>query len=264
MDDVAGAPTPDTTELRPSLKVALKWEVVLRAVDSALDRLHFLATAIRRASAKRLEYNVGSFLTDEDVLFRRDAASFVKWKFPEARKTLCQQLGDSIAVRRRMLLQRNRHAKKLAVRRTPETATPATHQHNVQLSLQATDRQVNERIVHGVNLPSGAGTRASKPNPQAVVLRQIFVPARLALSSTISSSSSTPGDMFEYPNPPKVKDGEKHTPCPYCLKPLETAKLKPIDMEKLKPLEAAKPRHHHNEFWRLAIHKRNICLIFLT
>lgn len=99
------------------------WDDATRAIDAALDRLHFLAVAIRKASAKTLEQTVGTFLTDDDIVFRRDAAILLRRRFPAARTALCQQLCDSIAVRRRILLQSNRHAKRLAIRRVAETET---------------------------------------------------------------------------------------------------------------------------------------------
>ena len=78
--------------------------------------------ATRKVSAKRLDHTLTFLPTEEDLVFRRNIPSLVRHRFPAARKELCQQLGDSIAIRREMLLQDQRHAKRLAVRRMPEDA----------------------------------------------------------------------------------------------------------------------------------------------
>lgn len=110
----------------------IRWEDAATAIDSALNRLHFLAAAIRKSSAKQLEYNVATFLSEYDILFHKDAVLLVRWRFPSARKGLCQQLGDSIAVRRRMLLQKHHHAKKLTVRRVLDKSPLAQQKLNLE------------------------------------------------------------------------------------------------------------------------------------
>lgn len=84
-----------------------RWEDASRGVDSALDRLHIVAVAIRKASAKKMNHTVTTILAEQDFAFRKDMMSLVRYRFPAARKGLCQQLGDYMAARRRMLLQRN-------------------------------------------------------------------------------------------------------------------------------------------------------------
>ena len=215
--------TSDSKELQA---VISRWEDASRAVDFALDRLHFLAAAIRKASAKQLEYNVATFLTDDDIVFRRDAASLVRWKFPSARKRLCEQLGDSIAVRRRMLLQKHRHAMKLTARRVVETAPSAKQsQDSEPKSMPTASPPAKDRIMRHLNVPASGVTKASMPDPQAPVLRHLHLPQRPALTSVISTISTAPGDSFEYPPPPKIKEGETRIQCPYCLMPLDFGEL---------------------------------------
>jgi hypothetical protein len=233
------APPLDTAKQRPPPAVLSKWEEVLQAIDSALDRLNFLASAIRKASVKRLQYNVASFLTDEDIIFRRDATSLLKWKFPQARKSLCEQLGDSIAVRRKMLFRTTRHAEKLTVKRTVKQVAWAEQKHTSQLNPQAAGGQVNAPTNSKADGPFSTITHASRPAQQALVFRHLSGPTKPALSSSISSVPPTPGDLFQYPDPPEAKEGERDTKCSYCLKPFNAAKLK----------------LRNNEQWRLDTHK---------
>lgn len=220
----------DTAKFRtiPIESFIARWEDASRAIDSALDRLHFLAVTIRKASAKKVEYSVTNFLTDDDVVFRRDAASLVHWRFPAARKSLCQQLGDSIAIRRKMLVLKNRHAKKLAVRRVTVTddCPPIEHSQNVysRPPLSATPHGKDRLIRHSKLPPSGV-TKASIPDPQSPVLNNVYFPKPRALTTVITTISTNYSDSFEYPAPPKASKGETRVQCPYCLMPLDFREL---------------------------------------
>jgi hypothetical protein len=200
------------------------WEDALQAIDYALDRLHFLGGEIRKASAKRLEYNVASYLTEEDALFRKYAAGIVKRNFPDARPSLHEQLADTIAVRRKFMKRKHHHATKLAGGQDPQAnKSPERNVDNpAEPQLQVTG--------HGraLQAPQSAVTKASKPNVQEL-LKQIHkptAPIRPILQSTISSMSSVHGDSIDYPECPQVKDNEKHVQCPYCLKGLPVAELR--------------------------------------
>lgn len=74
-------------------------------MHAEMDVLKRMKAVIRRTTAKRLEYNVGTFLTKEDDRLRKDAASWVQTRFPAARQGLCKQLGDILVLRREMFLQ---------------------------------------------------------------------------------------------------------------------------------------------------------------
>ena len=220
--------------------VILRWGDASQAIDSALDRLHFLAAAIRKASAKQLEYNVATFLTDDDIVFRRDAASLVRWKFLAARKGLAEQLGDSIAIRRRMLLQKHRHATKLTVRRVVESSPSTKRSQDPERNPRPTTSPLaKDRFGRHLNVPASGVTKASRPDPQAPALRHAQLSRRPALTSVISTISTAPEDSFEYPPPPKIKEGETRIQCPYCLMPLDRGELKSTGDES-----------RRNEYWR--------------
>lgn len=178
--------------------------------------------AIRKASAKQLDHTVTTLLTEDDIVFRRDIASLVRYRFPAARKGLCQQLGDSIAVRRRMLLQNKRHAKRLAARRVAENGPSVKQSQYTDLeSKPAINPRVKDRIASNSTVLGSGMTKASRPDPQAPALRQLHLPKPRALTTVISSISTTQEDSFEYPPPPIVSGGETHVRCPFCFMPLE-------------------------------------------
>ena len=207
-----------------------------KAVEDALERLHFLATAIRKASAKRIQFDVKSFLTDEDNLFRNAMIAYVKWKFPAARKALCAQLGDSIAVRRRMIVQKQQHAHKLTARR-PTSAKSSEPGANLQEGPGVLETSQNIEALPirprvEPMTPSSIGTKASRPPRQALIMEHLKPRPRPTLSSVRSTVSVSTEDIIaEYPSPPKVHPGQKRTPCPYCLTPLESSRLEESSKE---------------------------------
>lgn len=217
-------PTPTKLHMRNKT-----WEDASHAIEAALDRLHFIAVAIRKASAKQLGHSVTSFVTNEDVVFRRDIASWVRYRFPAARKGLCQQLGDSIAIRRRILLQTERHAKKLAVRRIP-TKMPSAKKHDSKVPNPQTgvkrkaDNHLRVARHHPSILASGV-TKASRPDPHSPALQNLHRPKQRALTTVISTISTTQEDKFEYPPMPKMGMGETRIQCPFCFRPLERKEL---------------------------------------
>ncbi|KAH8587086.1 hypothetical protein B0O99DRAFT_527429 [Bisporella sp. PMI_857] len=169
-----------------------------------------------------LDYTVTTLLTKEDVVFRRDIASFVRYKFPAARKGLSQQLGDSIAVRRRMLLQNKRHAKRLAIRRVPETLPSAQQHQNRHLEHNAgSNFQVTDRVAGHSSVLASDITKASRPDPHALTLRRLQLQKVPALTTVISTVSSTQDDSFEYPPVPSASEGQSRVQCPFCFMPLE-------------------------------------------
>jgi len=189
--------------------------------------MHFLAIAIRKTSAKRLAYEVNTYLLDEDRDFRQNAVSYVKWRFRSASKALCTQLGDSIAVRRRMLLDKRHHGVNLATRRTTnrgkvlhEGPQPGTR------GTQGTLVVPQARPVGQTGPPIRQGTEASIPTSQSAVLRRISQISRPTLVSERRASSSPTGSSFEYPEPPKCIDGDQYVSCPYCFMGISSEKLR--------------------------------------
>lgn len=223
---VVSSPTSPTLHAQSEHNFLAKWADASRAIDTAMDRLHFVAVAIRKASAKQLGHSVTNFITDEDVVFRRDIASWVRYRFPAARRGLCQQLGDSIAIRRRMLLQTKRHAKKLAVRRVPGHVPSSKQQETNHLKHKPAINHIadNRAVRHSSVLASGI-TKASRPNPDSPALKLLHRPKPRALTTVISTISTTQEDSFEYPPAPTASEGEPRIQCPFCFMPLERREL---------------------------------------
>lgn len=213
----------ESSESQPDISI---WEGILRAIDSALDRLHFVAVAIRKASAKKIEYNLAIVLTDQDIVFRRDVAALVRLRFPAARRSICQQIGDSIAARRRMLFQKHIHAKKLTIRRVVTGGPPSKQRHSSEPDFKPVgSTPAKDRIARNLSVPATGATKASRPDPQAPALKHLHHPKRPALTTVVSEISTSQQDSFEYPPPPKANDGDTRVQCPYCLMPLDHREL---------------------------------------
>jgi hypothetical protein len=212
----------------------------LSAIESALERLHFLAKAIRKASIQR-EPDLATFETDEDKFFHDMATAYVKWKCPNARPSLRGHMGDIIAARRRALLQKQRHARKLTTRRdAPKTATalkPARHQmasfNNLDDTTDSPAPGFGGAPPRLPGIADSKATRASKMDGN-VALR--FIYGKPTLSIRTSASSQQGAHMpAQYPDPPIVEPNERHVQCHYCLEPLPVAEMR---------------KGTKNEYWR--------------
>ncbi|KAM7190915.1 hypothetical protein V8F33_009226, partial [Rhypophila sp. PSN 637] len=208
------------------------------ATMSTLDRLHFLAKAIRKSSSKQPNAKLFEFTNDDDVYFRNIAVMYVKLTCPRARPSLREHLGDTIARRRRALLVKGRHAEKLKSNRRG----PLSARTNTQGQSEPAGSDTNALISHGYprsafqpSITGSKATEASKPDARA--LRRIM--KRGALS--IQSSGILQRDVLltiQYPTPPPLPHGDiNHVRCFYCLEPLPA-------------LEIRKGISDDNKYWR--------------
>lgn len=216
----------------------------LSAIDSALDRLHFLARAIRKASSGIQEQEPLNSRNDDDKIFRDIATSYVKWKCPHARPSLRDHMGDTIAERRRILLQKYLHALRLKKRRSPKPShvrvpeqrlMPFDKKHAAKLPIrEAANLQIQGGMSHGLSSAAASrATEASKMDGRAA-LQRIYQKPALSIRSS-GSSQHRISSAAEYPDPPRIGDGEKSVQCPYCLEPLSVANIR---------------RGAKNEYWR--------------
>ena len=153
-------------------------------------------------------------------MFQKYATAVVKRSFPEARPSLHEHLGDTIAVRRKFLLQKLRHATKLTTRRNPEANKLPERGVDNPTKPQIAIVSGHRREMRLSTAVQSKATQASKPNRETPAFQQIFQPVRPILQSIVSSTSSVYDDSVEYPEYPKVADSDKHVKCPYCLKGL--------------------------------------------
>ncbi|KAF5584289.1 ankyrin repeat [Fusarium subglutinans] len=75
------------------------WRDMVWTIGSALDHLRQCAIEIAHFSAQQ------PVVTGKDGSFRRDIITLIRDRFPAARQALCRELGESIAKRRKPLLQ---------------------------------------------------------------------------------------------------------------------------------------------------------------
>jgi hypothetical protein len=202
------------------------------ATEQAIDDLHFMAAAIHRSSVQSEKYNLSSrFERDDDLYFGEYATLLVKREFPNARRSLCEQLGASIAVRRKRLFRSKLHEKKLNTSRKmlsfgpnpSEQATGSVSKSDVSLShadAQLTP-QSPQRLKEN-NVPTRSEDTTSK---LASVEARNYIRKKRSLS-TISIGSSVQISPIDYPEAPKSSEGDIHCACPYCAKPLEAERLK--------------------------------------
>ena len=199
----------------------------LSAIDSALDRLHFLAKAIRKASAKRQEQNLFNFVSDEDKFFHDVAISYVKRKCPNARPSLREHMGDIIAGRRRALLQKHRHARKLRTRRAPKPSPAPKPEQRLTTSVEKDAAGLLNPGGTSHVLSSVAGSKATQASKmdRRTALQHIRQKPALSIRSSASSQQGI-SMSAEYPDPPQVKPREAHVQCPFCLEPLLAVELR--------------------------------------
>ncbi|KAI0198198.1 hypothetical protein F4808DRAFT_266381 [Astrocystis sublimbata] len=213
-----------------------RWDQSLSGISAALDRLHFLASAIRKASSTRKfgEEVLLNLETDEEVLFKITAIAYVKWKFPKARKGLREHLGFTIAARRKLMSKKSHHANKLATRRRHPTSADLEGEwpdQSAEMSNTAGFQYVPPLMPREENTLSkrpAAGTevtQASILNPHLVV--KYIHHSKPTLSIRSQGTSRRDESLKQrYPPLPKVEAGERHVPCPYCRQPLRAAELR--------------------------------------
>lgn len=198
-----------------------------------MERLHFLSQAIKHASANRSETQLLSFERDEDSLFCIFAMNYVKKLFPNARKSLREHLGSSIARRRFKLLSKQQHAQRISAFKEQEHSpvvqgkTPQQSTHTLRVKDMSRDQHS-----HGLSSqrPFTPGLATETPRMEASTMKKsVFERVyRQGLTSSIPSSTFSRQDSktaAEYPPPPCLRDGKDTTnarvPCPFCLEPLQ-------------------------------------------
>ncbi|KAJ2981442.1 hypothetical protein NUW58_g6688 [Xylaria curta] len=189
------------------------WDHSLLSIGAALDRLHFLASAIRKASVKSI--------SGEDILLN----------FANEEEIL-KHLGSTIVIRRKILSKRAQHEEKLAIRRTDLKPTSLQVEEQGQSMEPLGPRQLlgmQSVMEEKDTLPKQLGamtevTQASKLNPDLALK---YINQKRPTLSIRSSGTSTRDDSLaqRYPSLPMLSPGATHTLCPYCRKPLRSGEL---------------------------------------
>jgi hypothetical protein len=198
-------------------------------MEHATKHLLVVASAIRRSTVQSQKYDLSSkFDSKEDLLFEDLATKFVGREWPNARRSLCQQVGTAIAVRRKRLL-RNR------ARSTPIDASD--RRQPVTLARETVEAPQAPRVSQGPKPPvpfrlevlrapessSGRSVEAPSQLDSAVYRKNVN---RGPTLSTISRGSAVQHADTVYPTLPHFHKDDQLCPCPLCIRPLKTKDLK--------------------------------------
>ncbi|KAF2106156.1 hypothetical protein BDV96DRAFT_607675 [Lophiotrema nucula] len=199
----------------------------ITAMQQTLEELHFLANAIRRSSVRSQNFALSSASAKSgDPFFENSAVLIVRNTFRAARRSLCKQIGVSLAVRRTRLVRQARHEERLSTRRQTtqepalEVQLPGDPIDNTESSpsktrpvlVTAKVRDFQTRSVDTMSLLDASVAR-----------RHI---QRGPTLSTISMGSSVRLSSRTYPPMPSFSDGDEYCQCPYCGRRLPTKKMK--------------------------------------
>lgn len=202
----------------------------LAAVSVALDRLHRLATAIRRSSLESRKEKLITKIwdTEDETYLSACVYKFIQDRFPSARASLLKQLTAAVCFHRKRLVYQPRHNQKLQNKRQVKQQTivhsivvpPPIMRSNTSKPTYTGLENAPSRLNH--KLPMST-TDASIPN--SLQLRLALVRAPKPSLSIASTGSTIHGESFLYPDAPSYPDGEMFHPCPYCSESLPTSKL---------------------------------------
>ncbi len=203
------------------------------AAEQAIEELHFIAVAIRRASAKSQKYNLSSrFERDDDMYFEEFATLLVRREFPFARRSLCGQLGASIAVRRKRLFRQMLHEEKLSRRRGDDALlmtselTPSSAVNRLSHTQQRVPGPITRILQRRIHHNNPAASHDSTSHLASEAARKLLRRKPTSLSA-ISRGSSVQGvaATIEYPPKPKADKEQARLACPFCAQPLDEGKL---------------------------------------
>lgn len=202
----------------------------LAAIDSALDRLNTLAKAIRTASIKRQQQDLIEFTSEEDKNFHKMINIYIKREYKDARPSLREYMGACIAAQRRALMQKSRHAYKMKASRTTRPSHDQKIEQRSKSSKEIKDANLlprKDKLRKPLSVTGSKATQASKMDMGVFFQVLPGTPPQPTLSIRSSGSLRNEDSMkAKYPDIPRTKPSERHVPCPYCLEPLEVAKLK--------------------------------------
>ncbi|EFY95075.2 transcription factor Zn, C2H2 [Metarhizium robertsii ARSEF 23] len=189
----------------------------LVAVPVALDRLHKLATAIRRSSLESRKENLLTKIWDSDSekYLGECICKFIREKFPAARASLIKQLAAAVCASRRRLLYLPRHNKKLGIERKGK-------QTGVVKGSLLPHELLRKRYYGDAFTEPISATDASIPNT-IQLRRELGRVKRPAIS--VASAGIIQGESLLYPDIPAFAADKKLHPCPYCSEPLLTSRL---------------------------------------
>lgn len=196
------------------------------AIQETIDRLHRLATIIRRSGKKHRQLRIERYLDKEknrEVYDRIKMLVFEKvdFSFPKASLALKERMAESVAKRRSRFSYIEKHQQKIAAPNHPLLAPqpPVVYKEASTLP-QFVDQGIKQP-------PGGASTILSATEDTKLDQKQLRAVKEDHPESVASAYISQSG----FPDPPKLRSIDTTFHCPYCC--LEC------------PIKEA-----HGEFWK--------------
>ncbi|TQW10191.1 protein kinase [Cordyceps javanica] len=221
------------------LLIKQKWECyrgnIWDTISAAVDMLIKLTAMVRKASVSVRNSSLAAHFHSQDDYFAGYAKILARIWLKDARRSLTDQLGHSVSVRRRYILYKMRHEEKISARSTEFVPAPAKTT-PIPLSMREVAPKLElsketpspARPMRPVN-PIFAGTTPSSTNLSELdkIRMRRLIRNTTAPSGIIEGSVSIEETGFAYmfPEPPSLGSMQRYAPCPYCSAPLSAKDL---------------------------------------
>ncbi|VUC27266.1 unnamed protein product [Clonostachys rosea] len=197
------------------------FETAARDLHRVVNELLTVSDDLRRLCATKHSLIIATRFTEQDFVFQERYTSLVRYRFPDARTILRQQLGESIAIRRRILLDKRSQAEKIATR---STISVEENLRGIRLEDKENEGTVSLKrkrpSIHlGRSIKSSPST--SDPGTQFERPNLVHLPKPQALPNMASTAEASGDDFFEYPLIPAAGEGNSRIRCPFCSEELE-------------------------------------------
>ncbi|EGX50304.1 hypothetical protein AOL_s00076g68 [Orbilia oligospora ATCC 24927] len=203
---------------------------VIEAASASLDRLQNLATVIRKSSAQSRNLRSKALSSDDELNFKDFVLRVLKHRFKEANGSLCEQVAESVALRRKQFEYKIRHQGKLArpvvelghsnLRPEPSMAGTKHHlvapQRNYGEINTATREPKRLRLIAPLGRPCAVAPSETNASTLDTKLFRKTFPVHKAPRSIASQGTSVRDVDLEYPPPPALALEHRECTCPYC------------------------------------------------
>lgn len=201
----------------------------LPAVGAAIDRLLILSVNIRRSSSQTHRLKQGSRNAQDESL----CCLLVQTRYPNARKSLCSQLGASIYARGISLQYMQEHNKKLSYQRDKQDDSGTLNNEGEKPKEQFNSEAVSLNNNASPGKYKGTGGPETLPSEISPSVKARINRMKIAPSSTVVSTGSAvrdeQPDEYDYPPQPRQKDGKGYQSCIICSMPLGPLMLTELD-----------------------------------
>lgn len=192
----------------------------------AIDGLLEIATAIRNSSIPLNTSDIDThYSRDDDIFYQSVTSTLVRSRFPDARRSLTDQLGFSIYIRRKRLLYQRRRKEKQSY--PQEDISSRNDRLGIPPKSSPIHRDLGEsNLPHARPLFPSTHLQQPPSTTHPSRMNKSLLNKRLKHGVTLSGRSSgsiTRYDgQLEYPKHPQFDPNQKWCTCPYCFSPLLT------------------------------------------